>query len=116
MAVLGQHYPHYARLVAQHVKLDAAGPYRFCLTTELLRRADRPVILMVTHDLDTLYSICDRVAVLVDKKIRVGTLEQLLQDNHPWIQSYFHGPRGRAALLSESPHSPKQEARLTAPL
>jgi GT2 family glycosyltransferase len=51
MAVLGQHYPHYARLVAQHVKLDAAGPYRFCLTTELLRRADRPVILMVTHDL-----------------------------------------------------------------
>ena len=51
MAVLGQRYPHYARLVAQHVKLDAAGPYRFCLTAELLRRADRPVILMVTHDL-----------------------------------------------------------------
>lgn len=51
MAVLRQRYPHYTRLVAQHVKLDAAGPYRFCLTTELLRRAGLPVILMVTHDL-----------------------------------------------------------------
>jgi phospholipid/cholesterol/gamma-HCH transport system ATP-binding protein len=55
---------------------------------------------MVTHDLDTLFSICDRVAVLVDHKVRVGTLEQMLQDDHPWIQTYFHGPRGRAASLS----------------
>jgi phospholipid/cholesterol/gamma-HCH transport system ATP-binding protein len=59
-------------------------------------------VFMVTHDLDTLFAICDRVAVLVDKKLRVGTLEQMVQDNHPWIHSYFHGPRGRAALLSES--------------
>src|SRR4029077_13072396 len=57
---------------------------------------------MVTHDLDTLFSICDRVVMLVDKKIRVGTLEQMVQDDHPWIRSYFHGPRGRAALLSET--------------
>jgi phospholipid/cholesterol/gamma-HCH transport system ATP-binding protein len=70
-------------------------------------------VFMVTHDLDSLISICDRVAVLVDKKIRVGTLEQMLQDDHPWIQSYFHGPRGRAALLSESEHLPKPERRLT---
>jgi phospholipid/cholesterol/gamma-HCH transport system ATP-binding protein len=54
-------------------------------------------VFLVTHDLDTLFAICDRVAVLVDKHIRVGTLEQQLRDNHPWIQSYFHGPRGRAA-------------------
>jgi len=54
-------------------------------------------VFMVTHDLDSLFAICDRVAVLVDKKVRVGTLEQLLKDNHPWIRSYFHGPRGRAA-------------------
>ena len=73
-------------------------------------------VFMVTHDLDTLISICDRVAVLVDKKIRVGTLEQLLQDNHPWIQSYFHGPRGRAALLSEGEHFQKQGPQLTIPL
>ncbi len=54
-------------------------------------------VFLVTHDLDTLFAICDRVAVLVDNKIRVGTLAQHLQDNHPWIHSYFHGPRGRAA-------------------
>ena len=59
-------------------------------------------VFMVTHDLDSLFAICDRVAVLVDKKVRVGTLEQLLNDNHPWIHSYFHGPRGRAAHHSEA--------------
>src|SRR5215471_13184672 len=61
-------------------------------------------VFMVTHDLDTLFSICDRVAVLVDRKIRVGTLQQMLQDDHPWIRSYFHGPRGRAAMLSQNDH------------
>jgi phospholipid/cholesterol/gamma-HCH transport system ATP-binding protein len=55
-------------------------------------------VFMVTHDLDSLLAICDRVAVLVDKKIRIGTLEQMMQDEHPWIRSYFHGPRGRAVL------------------
>jgi phospholipid/cholesterol/gamma-HCH transport system ATP-binding protein len=64
-------------------------------------------VFMVTHDLDTLFAICDRVAILVDKKIRVGSLEEMLQDEHPWIQSYFHGPRGRAALLSEAEHLAK---------
>jgi phospholipid/cholesterol/gamma-HCH transport system ATP-binding protein len=54
-------------------------------------------VFLVTHDLDTLFAICDRVAVLVDRKIRIGTLDQLLQDDHPWIHAYFHGPRGRAA-------------------
>jgi phospholipid/cholesterol/gamma-HCH transport system ATP-binding protein len=55
-------------------------------------------VFLVTHDLDTLFAICDRVAVLVDQKIRVGTLPEMLQDKHPWIDAYFHGPRGRAAL------------------
>jgi len=59
-------------------------------------------VFLVTHDLDTLFAVCDRVAVLVDKKIRVGTLEELLRDNHPWIHSYFHGPRGRAAQAAET--------------
>jgi phospholipid/cholesterol/gamma-HCH transport system ATP-binding protein len=54
-------------------------------------------VFLVTHDLDTLFAICDRVAVLVDKKIRIGTLAQLLEDDNPWIHAYFHGPRGRAA-------------------
>jgi phospholipid/cholesterol/gamma-HCH transport system ATP-binding protein len=54
-------------------------------------------VFLVTHDLDTLFAICDRVAVLVDTKIRIGTLAQHLKDDHPWIRAYFHGPRGRAA-------------------
>jgi phospholipid/cholesterol/gamma-HCH transport system ATP-binding protein len=59
-------------------------------------------VFMVTHDLDTLFAVCDRVAVLVDKKVRVGRLAEIIADDHPWIRSYFHGPRGRAAQLSES--------------
>jgi GT2 family glycosyltransferase/glycosyltransferase involved in cell wall biosynthesis len=51
MATLRERYPFYPRLVAQHVKLDAAGPYRFAITTELFRRFARPTILMLTHDL-----------------------------------------------------------------
>jgi phospholipid/cholesterol/gamma-HCH transport system ATP-binding protein len=52
---------------------------------------------MVTHDLDSLHAICDRIAVLVDRKIKVGTMGELLRDQHPWIKEYFHGPRARAA-------------------
>ena len=52
---------------------------------------------MVTHDLDSPGAICDRIAVLVDKKVKVGTMAELLRDDHPWIREYFHGPRGRAA-------------------
>ncbi len=52
---------------------------------------------MVTHDLDSVFALCDRVAVLVDKKVIIDTLPNLLQHRHPWIQEYFHGPRARAA-------------------
>ena len=51
-------------------------------------------VVMVTHDLDSLYTVCDRVAVLVDKKIIIGTIDELLDNAHPWIQNYFKGPRG----------------------
>jgi phospholipid/cholesterol/gamma-HCH transport system ATP-binding protein len=68
-------------------------------------------VFMVTHDLDSLFAICDRVAVLVDKKVRIGTLEQLLKDNHPWIHSYFHGPRGRAAHPLEADKPISKDAR-----
>ncbi|MGE0258546.1 MAG: ABC transporter ATP-binding protein [Alphaproteobacteria bacterium] len=54
-------------------------------------------VFLVTHDLDTLFAICDRVAVLIDKKIRIGTLAQHLKDEDPWMRAYFHGPRARAA-------------------
>lgn len=58
-------------------------------------------VFLITHDLDTLYAICDRVAVLADQKvIAVGTIDELLALDHPWIQEYFKGPRGRAATAT----------------
>jgi phospholipid/cholesterol/gamma-HCH transport system ATP-binding protein len=53
-------------------------------------------IVMVTHDLDTLLRTCDRVAVLVDGKVIVDTLEGIVANDHPWIRHYFHGARGRS--------------------
>lgn len=55
-------------------------------------------VLIITHDLDTLTSLCDRIAMLVDKKITAGTLDEMVQSDHPWIKEYFTGPRMRAAL------------------
>lgn len=57
-------------------------------------------IVIVTHDLTTLFSVCDRVAVLVDKKITVDTAAQLVQSEHLWIQEFFHGPRAEAAMTA----------------
>jgi phospholipid/cholesterol/gamma-HCH transport system ATP-binding protein len=52
-------------------------------------------VFMVTHDLDSLYAICDRVAVLGrGKVVAIGTIDELLQSQEPWIREYFHGPRG----------------------
>jgi phospholipid/cholesterol/gamma-HCH transport system ATP-binding protein len=54
-------------------------------------------VFMITHDLDSLYTICDRVAVIADKKvIAVDTIANLQKLDHPWIKEYFLGPRGRA--------------------
>jgi phospholipid/cholesterol/gamma-HCH transport system ATP-binding protein len=66
----------------------------------LIRRLQQSLgltVVMVTHDLDSLEAICDRVAALVDKRAVVGTLEELRDLHHPWLRAYFHGPRGRAA-------------------
>ncbi|MDR0828050.1 MAG: ATP-binding cassette domain-containing protein [Desulfovibrio sp.] len=58
-------------------------------------------VCMVTHDLDSLYTVCDRVAVLAEKRIyALDTIDGLLQVDYPWIQEYFRGPRGRAAADS----------------
>lgn len=82
--------------------LDPIGAAAFDQLIRNLQRSLGLTVCMVTHDLDSLTSICDRIAVLIDKKIRVGTLAELLDDPHPWIREYFHGPRGRAARRAES--------------
>ncbi len=55
-------------------------------------------IVMITHDLDTLFGVCDRAAIIVDKKILIDTLPNLVKNEHPWIQQYFTNPRARGAM------------------
>ena len=55
-------------------------------------------VVIVTHDLTTLFGVCDRIAVLVDRKVTVATAEKLMRSDHPWIHEYFHGPRAEAAM------------------
>ena len=81
--------------------LDPIGAQAFDqLIKGLQERLDLTVFL-ITHDLDSLYAISDRVAVLADGKVvAVDTIDQLLKLDHPWIQEYFNGPRGRAAAAA----------------
>lgn len=78
--------------------LDPIGAANFDNLTLELKETLGLTVFLITHDLDTLYAICDRVAVIADHKvIAVGTIEELLKTDHPWIKEYFGGPRGRAA-------------------
>ena len=78
--------------------LDPIGAAAFDQLIRSLQQSLGLTVFMITHDLDSLAAICDRIAVLVDKRVVVGTMESLLENDHPWIRDYFHGPRGRAAL------------------
>ncbi len=81
--------------------LDPIGAAAFDELTRSLQKTLGLTVFLITHDLDSLYAICDRVAVLADKRvIAVGTIDELLALDHPWIQEYFNGPRGRAAIDS----------------
>ncbi|MEM6908901.1 MAG: ATP-binding cassette domain-containing protein [Pseudomonadota bacterium] len=81
--------------------LDPIGAAKFDAQTLELKATLGLTVFLITHDLDTLYEICDRVAVLADKRvIAVGTIPELMQTGHPWIEDYFNGPRGRAALAT----------------
>jgi len=78
--------------------LDPIGAAGFDELIESLKHKLELTVFLITHDLDTLWAICDRVAVLADRTVvAVGTIEELLALDHPWIQEYFNGPRGRAA-------------------
>ena len=78
--------------------LDPVGAAAFDRLTRELQETLGLTVFLITHDLDTLYEICDRVAVLAEKQvIAVGTIPELVALDHPWIQEYFNGPRGRAA-------------------
>ena len=79
--------------------LDPISAARFDELIVNLKESLGLTVFMVTHDLDTLHTTCDRVAVLAEKRvIAIGPLSEVRASPHPWIQEYFSGPRGRAAL------------------
>ncbi|TCM38053.1 ABC transporter ATP-binding protein [Novosphingobium aerophilum] len=91
--------------------LDPIGAAAFDGLTRELADTLGLTVFLITHDLDTLHAICDRVAVLADKQvIAVGTIPELLALDHPWIQEYFNGPRGRAALGAKDEISMQHDA------
>ena len=79
--------------------LDPIGAAAYDDLIRQLQQSLGLTVFMVTHDLDSLHAICDRIAVLADKKVLVtGTMADMLKVDHPWVHEYFHGPRARAAL------------------
>jgi len=83
--------------------LDPIGAAAFDELIKLMRDTLGLTVFLITHDLDTLYAICDRVAVLGDGvMLKVGTIPELLEFDHPWVREYFSGPRGRAAAATDA--------------
>ena len=81
--------------------LDPIGAAAFDQLILTLRDALGFTVFLITHDLDTLYTITDRVAVLSQKRVIINdTLQRVEQFDDPWVQAYFHGPRGRAAAAA----------------
>lgn len=81
--------------------LDPIGAAAFDQLLMTVRDAFGLTVFLITHDLDTLYTACDRVAVLSQKKVLVNdTLDRVAATDDPWVQEYFHGPRGRAAQMA----------------
>jgi phospholipid/cholesterol/gamma-HCH transport system ATP-binding protein len=76
--------------------LDPIGAADFDTLIATLQRTLGLTVFMVTHDLDSLHTICDRIAVLADGKvIAAGTMDTMLASQHPWLRAYFHGKRAR---------------------
>jgi phospholipid/cholesterol/gamma-HCH transport system ATP-binding protein len=83
--------------------LDPMSAAEFDQLTRSLCDSLGLTVLIVTHDLDTLHAITDRVAVLAEKRvIAIAPIAQLQRSEQPWIKGYFNGPRGRAAEASYS--------------
>lgn len=82
--------------------LDPIGASAFDALIKALSRQLGLTVFLVTHDLDTLHATCDRIAVLAEKRVLVsGTMQDMLNVDHPWVHEYFHGPRARAAMAAK---------------
>ncbi len=83
--------------------LDPIGAGDFDTLIQTLQRTLGLTVFMVTHDLDSLHTVCDRIAVLVDGKvIATGNMDTMLASTHPWLRAYFHGTRSRAGHIAEA--------------
>ncbi|HVH83261.1 MAG TPA: ATP-binding cassette domain-containing protein [Steroidobacteraceae bacterium] len=78
--------------------LDPVSAAAFDDLVVYLQRHLRLTIVMITHDLDSIFRTCNRVGVIVDKRMESDTLERIVEHPNPWIQAYFHGERARARL------------------
>lgn len=84
--------------------LDPIGAAEFDQLIATLQKTLGLTVFMVTHDLDSLYAICDRIAALADKRIVAeGTVDEILRSPHPWVQAYFHGERASRRELHAQP-------------
>ena len=91
-------YPPLLVLDEPTAGLDPIGAAAFDRLVRTLQQALGLTVFLITHDLDTLYAICDRVAVLADRKVVINApIAEVERSEHPWIREYFHGPRARAA-------------------
>lgn len=89
--------------------LDPIGAAAFDELILALHDALGLTVVMITHDVDSLVRITDRIAVLLNKRCRVATLSQLRRSDDPWVQDYFNGPRGRAAIAGHEAAPPSGE-------
>jgi phospholipid/cholesterol/gamma-HCH transport system ATP-binding protein len=78
--------------------LDPIGAAAFDDLTLYLQRELKLTIVMITHDLDSIFRTCNRVGVIVDGRMISDTLERIVDNPNPWIQEYFHGERARARV------------------
>jgi len=78
--------------------LDPISAAEFDELILYLQKQLRLTVIMITHDLDTIFRTCNRVGVIVDRHMEVDTLEGIVNNPHPWIQAYFHGERARERM------------------
>ncbi|HEY4210057.1 MAG TPA: ATP-binding cassette domain-containing protein [Steroidobacteraceae bacterium] len=84
--------------------LDPISAAEFDELVLYLQKQLRLTVVMITHDLDTIFRTCNRVGVIVDRRMEVDTLEGIVNNPHPWIQAYFHGERARSHVAAAGPH------------
>jgi phospholipid/cholesterol/gamma-HCH transport system ATP-binding protein len=77
--------------------LDPIAATEFDNLVSYLQSSLDLTIVMITHDVDTLFGVCDRIAVLVDRNVVIGTAAEITQSDHPWIKRYFGDPRAMRA-------------------